>query len=103
MKHCLITWLTALATSTASSALYACPEESVDVAMATSPDAGSTILANGMTTQSGALAHVTYVPSSPTRVWSFYPAFPNADGYLHERRTRLHGNSFQWLRYDDGK
>ncbi|SFU24072.1 hypothetical protein [Paraburkholderia aspalathi] len=103
MKHCLIAWLTILATSIAGSAVHACPEDGVDVAMVNHLDAGSTILAKGLTVQRGALAHVTYVPSSPTRVWSFYPALPNADGRRDERRTRLRGDSFEWPQHDDGK
>jgi hypothetical protein len=103
MKHGLIAWLTILTTSMTSSALYACPEGCVDVAMAHPLDARSTILVSGMTVQRGELAHVTYVPSSPTRVWSSYPALPNADEYRSGRRTRLHGDSFEWPRRDDGK
>lgn len=103
MKHGLIAWLTILATSIASSALYACPEGSVDVAMVSPSDAGSTIVANRMTAQREKLAHVTYVPSSPTHEWSFCPAFLNTHGYRDERRTRLHGNSFEWPPRDDGK
>ncbi len=103
MKHGLIAGLTVLATSIASSALYACPEGCVDVAMVHPLDAGSTNLANGMPVQRGELAHVTYVPSSPTRVWPSYPALPNTDGYRDGRRTRLHGDSFEWPRRDDGK
>jgi hypothetical protein len=102
MKHGLIAWLTVLATSIASSALCACPEGSVDVAMVPPLDAASTILANGMTVRRGKLAHVTYVPSSPTRVWSF-PAFPNTDRYRDVQHARLHGDSFEWPRRVDGK
>ncbi|MGQ7932441.1 hypothetical protein [Paraburkholderia sediminicola] len=103
MKYGLIVWLTIVATSIASSALYACPEGSVDVAMMPPQDANSTILANGMAMRRGQLAHVTYVPSSPTRIWSFSPALLNADRYRNERPTRLHGDSFEWPRRDNGK
>ncbi|RKT13577.1 hypothetical protein B0G69_6745 [Paraburkholderia sp. RAU2J] len=103
MKHCLIAWVTILATSIASGAVHACPEDGFDVAMANHLDASSTILANGLTAQRGALAHVTYVPSSPTRVWSFYPVLPNADTHRYKRHTHLHGDSFEWPQHDDGK
>ncbi|RKE39551.1 hypothetical protein B0G76_5983 [Paraburkholderia sp. BL23I1N1] len=103
MKNGLIAWLTIFATPLTSSALYACPEGCVDVAMVRPLDARSTILVSGMPVQRGELAHVTYVPSSPTRVWSSYPALPNAEGYRDGRRTRLHGDSFEWPQRDDGK
>lgn len=102
MKHGLIALVTVLVTSIAGSALDACPEGRVEVAMVPPLDAGSTILANGVTVQRGKLAHVTYVPSSPTRVWSF-PEFPNTDRYGDGQRARLHGDSFEWPRRIDSK
>ncbi|SIO72749.1 hypothetical protein SAMN05444172_9232 [Burkholderia sp. GAS332] len=103
MKHGLIASFALLATSFANGTLYACPEGSVDVAMVLPLDAGATIVANGVRAQGGALVHVIYMPSSPPHVWSFYPSLPNTTSYRDGRRARLHGDSFEWPRREDGK
>lgn len=103
MKHGLIASFTILATSFANGTLYACPEGGADVAVVLPLDAGATIVANGITAQRGALAHVTYMPSSPTHVWSFNPALPDTTSYRDGRRARLHSDSFEWPRHDDRK
>lgn len=103
MKHGLIASFAVLATFFANGTLCACPEGSVDVAMVLPLDGGSTLVANRRTAQRGALAHVTYMPSSPTHVWSFNPALLDTTSYRDGLRARLHSDSFQWPRHDDRK